>query len=60
MGENKWFTGMLGIDVGAPPLLERETRIEFIKRYAEDLGSDLTFTKTTSREACLKDADFGL
>ena len=36
MGENKWFTGMLGIDVGAPPLPEEETRIEFIKRYAED------------------------
>ena len=38
MGENKWFTGMLGIDVGAPPLPEEETRIEFIKRYAEDSG----------------------
>ena len=36
MGENKWFTAMLGIDVGAPPLPEKETRIEFIKRYAED------------------------
>ena len=36
MGENKWFTAMLGIDVGAPPLPEEETRIEFIKRYAED------------------------
>jgi len=36
MGENKWFTGMLGIDVGAPPLPEKETRIEFVKRYAED------------------------
>jgi len=38
MGENKWFTGMLGIDVGAPPLPEKETRIEFVKRYAEDSG----------------------
>ncbi len=36
MGENKWFTAMLGIDVGAPPLPAEETRLEFIKRYAED------------------------
>jgi len=36
MGENKWFTAMLGVDVGAPPLPEKETRLEFIKRYAED------------------------
>ena len=38
LGENKWFVTMLGIDVGAPPLPERETRLEFIKRYAEDSG----------------------
>ena len=31
---------------------------ELGRRYAEDLGADLTFEKTTSREACLKDADF--
>lgn len=36
MSENKWFCAMLGIDVGAPPLPEVETRMEFIKRYAED------------------------
>ncbi|HSB52168.1 MAG TPA: DinB family protein [Dissulfurispiraceae bacterium] len=38
MSENKWFRTMLGIDVGAPPLPEKETRLEFIKRYAEDSG----------------------
>jgi hypothetical protein len=27
---------MFGIDVNAPPLPEKETRLEFIKRYAED------------------------
>jgi hypothetical protein len=32
---------MLGIDVGAPPLPQPETRIEFIKRYAEDSGKRL-------------------
>lgn len=36
VSENLWFQGMLGIDVGAPPLPTEETRIEFIKRYAED------------------------
>jgi len=34
--EDKWFTGMFGIDVGAPPLPAEETRLGFIRRYAED------------------------
>jgi uncharacterized damage-inducible protein DinB len=34
--EDKWFTGMFGIDVGAPPLPGEETRLGFIRRYAED------------------------
>ena len=41
MGENLWFCNMLGIDVSAPPLPEQETRLEFIKRYAEDSGKRL-------------------
>jgi hypothetical protein len=32
---------MLGIDVGAPPLPAQETRLDFIKRYAEDSGKRL-------------------
>ena len=28
------------------------------RRYAEDLGADMTFEKTTDQEAALKDADF--
>jgi uncharacterized damage-inducible protein DinB len=36
MSENLWFRTMLGIDVGAPPLPERETLSGFIRRYAED------------------------
>lgn len=36
VSEDLWFRNMLGIDVGAPPLPTQETRIEFIKRYAED------------------------
>lgn len=36
VSENLWFVNILGIDVGAPPLPEQETRLEFIKRYAQD------------------------
>ncbi len=35
LGEDKWFRLMFGIDVGAPPLPSQETRLEFIKRYAD-------------------------
>jgi uncharacterized damage-inducible protein DinB len=38
VSENLWFISMLGIDVGAPPLPATETRLEFMKRYAEDSG----------------------
>jgi uncharacterized damage-inducible protein DinB len=41
VSEDTWFKNMLGIDVGAPPLPERETRLEFIRRYAEDSGRRL-------------------
>lgn len=34
--ENTWFMNMLGIDVDAPPLPSPETRLNFIRRYAED------------------------
>ena len=42
VSEDTWFRIMLGIDVGAPPLPARETRLEFIKRYAEDSGKRLS------------------
>src|SRR5262249_2457773 len=38
VSENLWFLNMLGIDVGAPPLPAKETRMEFISRYVEDSG----------------------
>ena len=41
VSENLWFLNMLGIDVGAPPLPQQETRLEFIRRYAEDSGRRL-------------------
>ena len=37
VSENFWFKEILGVDVGAPPLPENETRIEFIRRYCKGL-----------------------
>jgi uncharacterized damage-inducible protein DinB len=36
VSEDTWFRNMLGIDVGAPPIPRHETRIEFIRQYAQD------------------------
>jgi uncharacterized damage-inducible protein DinB len=36
VSEDIWFRQMLGIDVGAPPLPEQETRTAFMRRYAAD------------------------
>jgi uncharacterized damage-inducible protein DinB len=41
VSEDLWFRNMLGIDVGAPPLPKQETRLEFIRQYAEDSGKRL-------------------
>ena len=47
VSEDTWFRGMLGIDVGAPPLPRLEWRIEFIKRYAEDSAKRLDVLRRT-------------
>jgi uncharacterized damage-inducible protein DinB len=47
VSEDNWFRGMLGIDVGAPPLPERESRPEFMRRYAEDSGKRLAALRDT-------------
>src|SRR6186997_16953 len=47
VSENNWFHAMLGIDVDAPPLPAIETRIEFIRRYAEDSGRRLERLRVT-------------
>src|SRR5262249_21736056 len=39
--EDMWFRTMLGVDVGAPPLPETETRLEFVRRYAGDSAKRL-------------------
>ncbi len=36
VSENLWFRDILGVDVAAPPLPAAETRVEFLRRYAED------------------------
>ena len=41
MSEDLWFRTILGIDVGAPPLPKTETRLGFIRQYAEDSSKRL-------------------
>ena len=41
VSEDLWFRNMLAIDVAAPPLPASETRMEFIRRYADDSGKRL-------------------
>jgi len=47
VSEDTWFRAMLGIDVGAPPLPEQETRLAFMTRYAEDSGRRLDRLRQT-------------
>jgi hypothetical protein len=35
ISEDTWMKTMLGIDLGEPPLPKSETRLEFMKRYAD-------------------------
>jgi uncharacterized damage-inducible protein DinB len=46
VSEDLWFRTMLGIDVSAPPLPARETRLDFIRQYAEDSGKRLAALRT--------------
>ena len=41
VSEDLWFRNMLGIEAGAPPLPAPETRMEFMKKYAEFSGKRL-------------------
>ena len=45
VSEDAWFRTMLGIDVGASPLPQEETRTAFMKRYAEDSGTRLAILR---------------
>jgi uncharacterized damage-inducible protein DinB len=50
VSEDLWFRNMLGIDVGAPPLPDEETRLEFIRRYAADSEARLRALEATTDE----------
>jgi uncharacterized damage-inducible protein DinB len=41
VSEDIWFRTMLDIQIGAPPLPKDETRLEFMRQYAEDSGKRL-------------------
>jgi uncharacterized damage-inducible protein DinB len=47
VSEDVWFRTMLGVDIGAAPLPQAETRIEFIRRYAEHSASRLAVLRLT-------------
>ena len=48
VSEDFWFRAILGIDVKAPPLPARETRWEFMARYAEDSARRLDALRTAT------------
>jgi uncharacterized damage-inducible protein DinB len=58
ISEDTWFRRMLGIDVAAPPLPTRETRLSFIERYAEDSGRRLERLRETDERWWEESATF--
>ena len=58
VSEDLWFRDMLGIDVGAPPLPQQETRLEFIKRYVEDSRRRLAALRETREPWWEEKTDF--
>lgn len=58
VSEDLWFRNMLGIDVGAPQLPKEETRLEFIRRYAEASGMRLAALQTRDDAWWEGDASF--
>lgn len=48
VSEDLWFRTILGIDVGAPPLPARETRLDFMRQYALDSGKRLAAVQANS------------
>jgi uncharacterized damage-inducible protein DinB len=41
VSENAWFKNMLGVDIGARPVPESETRTAFLREYAQDSAKRL-------------------
>ncbi len=50
VSEDFWFSKILGVDVEAEPLPETETRIEFIRRYAQDSSRRLDALRRRSND----------
>src|SRR5262245_61841136 len=50
LSENAWFKTMLGIEVGARPLPEPETRLGFLQEYAQDSGRRLLALRDHTKE----------
>jgi uncharacterized damage-inducible protein DinB len=50
VSEDAWFRNMLGIEVGASVLPEQETRLEFIRKYAEDSAKRLDALRRTDED----------
>lgn len=46
VSEDFWLRTMLAVDVSAPPLPSPETRVEFIRRYAEDSAKRLDLLRS--------------
>ncbi|HEY2017783.1 MAG TPA: DinB family protein [Bryobacteraceae bacterium] len=58
VSEDIWFRTMLAIDVSAPPLPEQETRLEFMRRYAEDSGKRLAALRSSEESWWEEDTAF--
>jgi hypothetical protein len=58
VSENLWFRNLFGIDVDAPPLPDEETRIGFIRRYAEDAGKRLAVLREKDDDWWQEDVAF--
>lgn len=50
VSEDVWMKGMLGIDIGVPPLPEVETRLEFLHKYADASGARLELLRRKPEE----------
>ena len=58
VSEDLWFRNMLGIDMGAPPLPKQETRLGFMRRYAEDSGKRLRALRDKSERWWEEETNF--
>ncbi len=58
VSEDMWFRKFLGIDVGAPPLPSEESRVPFLRRYAEDSARRLQALRVQDEPWWEQEVDF--